>query len=174
MVNRVIDLFWKIKAKRLKFKQRGKYVQISRGFDFSHPENIDIEDYVYIGHNAKIFGEGEIRIARNVIIGPNITIMTSNHNYNNNPKTIPYDEINIEKYTLIKSNVWIGANVSIIPGITIEEGVVIGMGSVVTKDIPRCAVVGGNPAKIIKYRNIDEFNELKFSDKLYLKVKLEK
>ena len=62
---------------------------------------------------------------------------------------------------MINDNVWIGADVKIVPGITIGEGAVIAMSAVVTKDVPACAVVGGNPAKILKYRDINVYNQLK-------------
>ena len=67
----------------------------------------------------------------------------------------------------IKDFVWLGANVTIVPGITIGEGAVVGAGSVVTKDVPDCAVVGGNPAKILKYRNKEKFYDLKKQGKYY-------
>ena len=53
----------------------------------------------------------------------------------------------------IGDDVWIGARVIILPGRKIGEGVIIGAGAVVTKDVPDYAVVGGNPAKVIKFRN---------------------
>ena len=64
------------------------------------------------------------------------------------------------KPVTIEDNVWIGGKSIILPGITIHEGAVIGMGAVVTKDVPKGAVVGGNPAKILKYRNIKKYDEL--------------
>jgi maltose O-acetyltransferase len=54
-----------------------------------------------------------------------------------------------------------------VPGITIGEGVVIGAGSVVTKDVPDYAIIGGNPAKILKYRDIEMFKKLKEEKKYY-------
>ena len=72
----------------------------------------------------------------------------------------------INKPVIIKDFVWLGSNVTIVPGVTIGEGVVVGAGSVVTKSVPNYAVIGGNPAQIIKYRDIDKFLELK-QKKLY-------
>jgi acetyltransferase-like isoleucine patch superfamily enzyme len=67
----------------------------------------------------------------------------------------------------IKDFVWCGNNVTIIPGITIGEGAIIAAGAVVVKDVPDCAIVGGNPAQIIKYRNKEAFYKLK-SEKKFL------
>ena len=57
----------------------------------------------------------------------------------------------------IKRNVWIGVNVTILPGVTIGENAVVGAGAVVTKDVPDNAVVVGNPARVIRYLNADKF-----------------
>ncbi|WP_285946812.1 CatB-related O-acetyltransferase, partial [Thomasclavelia cocleata] len=61
---------------------------------------------------------------------------------------------------VIGDNVWIGANVTILPGVTIGDYVVVAAGSVVTKDVPAYCVVGGNPARVIKKRFDDEMIEL--------------
>ena len=61
----------------------------------------------------------------------------------------------------IGDDVWIGAKANIVPGVTIGDGAVVAMCAVVTKDVPSCAVVGGNPAKILKYRDVEVYNKLK-------------
>lgn len=60
----------------------------------------------------------------------------------------------------IGNNVWIGMRVIILPGVKIDEGVIVAAGSVVTKSVPKCAIVGGNPAKIIGWRNKDLYEKL--------------
>ena len=94
-------------------------------------------------------------------------IFSSNHNYYS-PEALPYDKKTICSPVKIEDNVWIGARACIVPGITIGEGAVVAMGSVVTKNVPPCAVVGGNPAKIIKYRDIEKYNQLKSVNKFTL------
>ena len=64
-------------------------------------------------------------------------------------------------------------NAIILKGVTIGEGAVIGMGAVVTKDVPKGAVMGGNPAKVIKYRDMERYEQLKQDGKIYLKMKFE-
>lgn len=68
---------------------------------------------------------------------------------------------------MIKEFVWCGNNVTIIPGITIGEGAIVAAGAVVAKDVPACAIVGGNPAKLIRYRDKDEFYRLKAKGKYF-------
>ena len=156
---------------RSKFKKIGENVQIEKGTFFMY-KNIEIGNHVYIGPEAYIFAQGGLSIGSGTIIGPRVTIMTSNHNYDSpDLLSIPYDGKNLMKKVTIGENVWIGANVSIVPGVTIGEGAVIAMGAVVTKDVPPLAVVGGNPAKVIKYRDKERYERLKGEGKIYLKLK---
>jgi acetyltransferase-like isoleucine patch superfamily enzyme len=92
--------------------------------------------------------------------GKGLTIFTSNHDYDQGEK-IPYGDKAVLREVVIGNWVWCGANVTIVPGVHIGDGAVIGSGAVVTKDVPECAVVGGNPAKIIKYRDKEHFYKLK-------------
>ena len=78
---------------------------------------------------------------------------------------IPYGNDDVLREVVIGNWVWCGANVTIVPGVHIGDGAVIGSGAVVTKDVPECAVVGGNPAKVIKYRDKDHFYKLKSEGK---------
>jgi maltose O-acetyltransferase len=57
------------------------------------------------------------------------------------------------KSVVIEDDVWIGTRAIILPGVTVHHGSIIAAGAVVTKDVPEYAIVGGNPAKVIKYRN---------------------
>lgn len=132
-------------------------------------KNIIIEQNVYIGPHAWIAGKGYIEIKSGTIIGPRIKIHTTNHNYEGN--MLPYDNVLINKNVVIGRNCWIGSDVIIVPGVTIGEGCIIGTGSVVTKPIPPYSIVGGNPAIILKKRNIETYNKLTNNDQIYLKYK---
>ena len=74
---------------------------------------------------------------------------------------IPYDLTVIKKNIVIRDFVWIGNRALLVGPIEIGEGAIVAAGAVVTKDVPPYAIVGGNPAKIIKYRDIEHFEELK-------------
>lgn len=107
---------------------------------------------------------GGVIIGKYFHTGRGLTIFSTNHNYNSE-FSIPYDSVDVIAPVEIKDFVWCGANVTIVPGVTIGEGVVIGSGTVVTKDVPDYAVIGGNPHRIIKYRNIETFKDLKENGK---------
>ncbi|MEI3801751.1 MULTISPECIES: acyltransferase [unclassified Chitinophaga] len=109
---------------------------------------------------------GGVTIGKYFHTGKGLTIFSSNHNYNSDTH-IPYDTTVVKKPVIIKDFVWCGSNVSIVPGVTVGEGVVIGANTVVTKDVPDYAVIGGNPARIIKYRDVDLFNRLKERGQFY-------
>lgn len=121
-----------------------------------------IEDYsiinnavgnVYIGDHTRIgLGNtliGPVHIGNNVIIAQNVVISALNHNYEDITTCITNQGIRVDGI-IIGNNVWIGANCSILPGVHIGDHVVVGAGSVVTKDIPSYSVAVGNSARIIK------------------------
>ncbi|PRY94369.1 acetyltransferase-like isoleucine patch superfamily enzyme [Marinilabilia salmonicolor] len=120
----------------------------------------------HIKSDAFIECSGGVEIGKYFHTGRGLTIFSTNHNYDSK-LSIPYDEISILAPVKIKDFVWCGANVTIVPGVTIGEGAVVGAGAVVTKNVPPCAIVGGNPAKIIKYRDVEIFNILKREGKYF-------
>lgn len=147
------------KKKKVSFKNIGNNVVVASGNSFHQTDKIEIGDDVYIGFEGLFFGYGGIKIGSGTIIAHRVEIMTRNHNYDSEDlQSIPYDKRYILKPVIIEENVWIGSNVRIVPGVTIGEGAVVAMGAVVTKDVPPFSVVGGNPAKIIKYRNNERQN----------------
>lgn len=93
-------------------------------------------------------------------------LITSNHNYDNG-EAIPYDNTTIDGDIIIEDNVWIGQNVIILQGVTIGEGAIIQAGSVVTSDIPSCAIAGGHPAKVFKKRDEEHYYRLKEEKKFF-------
>lgn len=172
--NRTIVLFGLIKIKYTKKQSEKKYnfgsvgngVVICGGLGIDFPQNVFIGNNVLLGNGLTICAIGNVVIGNNVSFGPSITIWSANHNYLT-PTELPYDNSVIKKTVTIEDNVWIGAHVKICPGVTIHEGAVIGMGAVVTADVPKCAVVGGNPARIIKYRNTEQYEKLVEDKKFY-------
>ncbi len=117
-----------------------------------------VGENVHINRHAYIRAEGGLSIGDNVHIAQHLIIYTINHNYKGG--AIPYDHTMIKKPVRIAENVWIGIRVTIVPGVHIGEGAIVGAGSVVTKDVPPLAIVGGAPAKVIGYRDRDHYEAL--------------
>lgn len=161
---------WSFDTAKFDIDNIGTNVVLAPGLNITHPKKVFFGDNIYIGPNAFLSSYGTIIIESGVIIGPNITIYTANHNYEN-AVAIPYDGKVILKMVKIEKNVWIGGNVIIIPGVTIAEGSIIGAGSVITKNVPKYAIMGGNPAKILRYRNEEEYEKLKRSGSVYMDLK---
>ncbi len=102
---------------------------------------------------------GGVSIGRYFHPGRGLTIFSTNHN-TKSTTLIPYDDIDLPRPVIIGDAVWVGANVTIAPGASIGDGAIIGMGSVVRGTIPRCAIVRGNPAQIVGYRDVTTFDAL--------------
>lgn len=113
--------------------------------------SLKIGDNVGVNHYCFIGVRGDIEIGNNVIFGPRVNIFSENHNYKDLNIPIKNQGVTKDK-TKIGNDVWIGANVSIMSGVTIGDGCIIAAGAVVTKDIPSYSIIGGVPAKIIKNR----------------------
>ena len=86
-------------------------------------------------------------------------IITQNHNFEG--EAIPYDNTYVKKSITIGDFVWFGNRVLVVGNVNIGEGAIIAAGAVVTKDVPPLSIVGGNPAKILKYRDKEHFYKLK-------------
>lgn len=114
----------------------------------------------WIGGGCKFFvGNAGIKIGNNVAIAFNNTFITNNHNYKSD-KLLPFDEMNFSYPIEVGNNVWIGLGCIVLCGVKIGDGAVIAAGSVLTKSVPECAIVAGNPAKIVGWRDKDVFNKL--------------
>lgn len=151
------DVFYHMGSKKIRrflvrrlLDRCGKEVNIERNVFLSSGRGISIGDRSGIGLNARV--AGPLSIGDDVMMGPNVMIFTQNHR--NDDLSIPMRLQTAPKQKVtIGNDVWIGAAAIILPGVTIGNGVIIGAGAIVTKDVPDYAVVGGNPAKVIRYRN---------------------
>ena len=102
---------------------------------------------IYANSNLTLVDDGHVFIGDKVMFGPNVTIATANHPIDPGLRT---RGLQYNKDVYIGENTWIGANVVIVPGVRIGNNVVIGAGSVVTKDIPDNVVAVGNPCHILR------------------------
>ncbi len=111
----------------------------------NYGKHLKIGKNVFINFDCTFLALGGITIEDDVLIGPKVSLITENH-----PLEPQYRKGLIGQSILIKKNAWIGANATVLPGVTIGENVVVAAGAVVSKDVPDNVVVGGIPAKIIK------------------------
>lgn len=123
---------------------------------FVRPETIEIGDNVFIGKNSHISSQG-LSIGSNILIGPSLIIECDDHIFDVIGKMIKDDSHlkKIEKVA-IEDDVWIGARVTILKGVTIGMGSVVGAGSLVCKSVPPYTVAAGNPVKVLKKRFEDQ------------------
>ena len=136
--------------------RHGKGVYIEPPFRCDYGKHIEIGDNFYANSGCIIIDVAPVRIGDNVMFGPNVAVITAGHPIHHEIRNTKYEYgISIN----IGSNVWIGANTVVLPGVNIGENSVIGAGSVVTKDIPSGVVAVGNPCKPIR--------EITEEDKLY-------
>lgn len=111
--------------------------------DYGKP--VTIGKGCFIQQGCTFFGRGGITIGDEVFIGPKVNLITINHDPNPDNRSATYG-----RPIVIGDKVWIGINSTILPGVRIGYGAIVGAGSVVTKDVPPLTVVAGNPARIIK------------------------
>lgn len=128
----------------------GQNVNIEHLADFGTGKVISLMDNSGIGIRCRI--RGPLKIGKDVMMGPEVIILGGGHKYDRTdiPMRLQGAPDTIE--TIIGNDVWIGTRAIIMPGVRIGNGVIIGAGAVVTKDIPDYAIVGGIPARILKYR----------------------
>lgn len=132
------------------FNDIGDNVNIMNDIKFAIGKNISIGNDSGIGERSFLQDIGKISIGSDVLMGPEVMIYTSNHGIKRNQK-ISTQEMHIDNVN-IEDDVWIGARVIILPGVTISKGAVIAAGAVVSKNVESYAIVGGVPAKKIGER----------------------
>lgn len=140
------------------FAEYGKNVRIPAGCTFSGCENISTGDNVFFGANTRVLTtRARLILGNHIMFGPGVTIITGNHRTDVMGKYMcaltdadkrPEDDADV----IIEDDVWVGANATILKGVTIGRGSVVAAGAVVTKSFPPYSIIGGVPAKLISQR----------------------
>lgn len=138
---------------RLIFKKAGYKANIEQRAHFGTGRGIVIGTYSSIGKNAKV--PNDIQIGDYVMMGNNVTIFSSSHNFDRTDiPMIRQGSTSRKNPFIIEDDVWIGQGVIVLPKVTrIAKGTIIGAGSVVTKDFPEYSIIAGNPARLIRKRD---------------------
>lgn len=146
------------------FKNVGENVWIEPDFRCEFGKNITIGDDVYINFGCIILDCSEVTIGSHTLLGPNIGLYAANHS------TDATERINggcYGKPIHIGNNVWLGGDVKVLQGVTIDDNTIIGAGSIVTKDIPDNVIAVGNPCKVI--RKITEEDKTDYLERMGIK-----
>jgi acetyltransferase-like isoleucine patch superfamily enzyme len=109
-------------------------------------DEIRVGQNVFVNQNCTFYDLGGLDIADDVLVGPNVSIITTSHPLEPSQRRAA----TIGKPIVIERNVWIAAGATIVGGVTVGENSVVAAGSVVTRDVPPNTLVGGNPARIIR------------------------
>lgn len=125
----------------------GQNSMVRQGIHVILGDRITIGNNVSIMYNFVCMSRGGVTIEDDVSIAANTQILTNNHDEKDH-------RILLCKPVHIKKNAWIGAGVTILPGVTIGENAIVGAASVVTKDVPDNAIVVGNPARVLRMANV--------------------
>lgn len=137
---RVHELMGKILGKEL-----SESTTVLPPFYIDYGKPVTIGRGCFIQQCCTFFGRGGITIGNDVFIGPKVNLITINHDPDPDNRSATYG-----CPIIIEDKVWIGINSTILPGVRIGYGAIVGAGSVVTKDVPAMTIVAGNPARIIK------------------------
>lgn len=125
----------------------------------SSVENLELGGRVYIGVECRLYAEGGISIGEYTKLGEGCLILSTGHHYKSRSR-IPYDHVGLLRRVEIGKNVWVGCRSIILGGVKIDDGAIVGAGSVVTKSVPKYAIVAGNPARIVGWRDKDSYDAL--------------
>ena len=113
-------------------------------------KDLSLGNHRFIGADCTIYPK--VSIGKFALLAPNVSIIGADHKYNNIGTPICFSGRENLKLTIIGDDVWIGQNAIIMTGVNIGSGSIIAAGSIVTKDVSECEIVGGNPARLIRNR----------------------
>jgi maltose O-acetyltransferase len=133
------------------FASIGKYVNVERGAYFGTGFQLQIGNYSGLGKHCRV--PANLVVGNYVMMGRNVVIYNINHRFEDSTLPMMFQGITAKQKTVIGDDVWIGERVMVMAGKNIESHAIIGAGAVVSKDVPAWAIAGGNPIKVIKYRD---------------------
>lgn len=129
------------------FGSAGVAPDLNPNFRCEFGRNIHVGDYFYANYDAVILDGAKVTIGNRVLFGPKVGLYTSNHSFDAREREIGGC---IAKPITIGNRCWLAANVTVLPGVTIGDDVIIGAGSVVTHDIPSNVIAVGNPCHVLR------------------------
>lgn len=142
----VRNLLYRLICKRIQ-----GFCYIMPGVYFTHAHRLELGNRVGINSGCNLACRGGLRIGNDSQLGPNVVIVTSGHDFFDPARPI-IEQGHTDGPVTLGSDVWIGANATVLPGVTIADGTIVGAGAVVTRDTEPYSIVAGVPARKIGNR----------------------
>jgi acetyltransferase-like isoleucine patch superfamily enzyme len=122
------------------------------GMDWGPPDGgITIGEHSYVGPGCTLFGAAGIEIGASVLISPGVVITSHQHSYGQGDLEMRRQPLRFGR-VVIEDDVWIGANATVLPGVRLATGSIVGAGAVVTRDVPARSIALGVPARVARER----------------------
>lgn len=132
------------------FKHMGHDVTVHAGVTFGSGVALEIGDYSSLNRDCWIANDAVIGC--DVMMGPEVIILSGSHNFSDTTRPMREQGAPPRDPVVIGDDVWIGTRTIVLPGVTVGSHSIVGAGSIVTKNVPEWAIVGGNPARLIRWR----------------------
>ena len=144
----------------------GDYVTISRGvmirpssyYGGDYGQGLVMGEHSSFGPYSYVGCSGKITIGKNVMFGPKCSLFAENHNFSDTETSIKSQGVN-QKGITVEDDCWIGSSVTILDGVTIGRGSVVGAGALITKDVPAGSIVIDKRNRVDRFRNVFENHE---------------
>lgn len=143
----IFDL-WRVSLLRLFGAKIGKWSSVRNSVRIREPWNLEMGEWSVISENCEVYSVDKIRLGNRVDISGGVFLCSAGHDVASSIMELTYAPISIG------DDVWIAARAIVLPGISIGKGAVVAAGAVVTRDVEEWTIVGGNPAKFIKKREL--------------------
>lgn len=135
-------------------KSCGQGLRVGRKANISSGQRVVMGDNCGLAEGLVILGD--VSAGNDLMLGPDVVMISYNHEYSDTKIPMRAQGASASRPITIGDDVWIGMRAIVMPGVTIGSHAIVAAGSIVTKDVPDWAIVGGNPAKVIKYRDHSE------------------
>jgi maltose O-acetyltransferase len=129
----------------------GRSVRVNPKANFGSGLRIEVGNNCNLSSGLRVIGD--LKLGNDVMMGPEVVFISYNHEVSDLTVPMRMQGATESRPIQVCDDVWIGMRAMIMPGVTIGAHAIVAGGSVVTKDVPEWAIVGGNPAKVIKYRD---------------------
>lgn len=149
----VFFVHWRIWLLRLFGARIGKHCAVRNSCKIWQPWNLEMGDWVAISEACDVYAVDKIKIGSRSVVSRGAFLCGASHDITSQAMELVYAPISIG------TDAWVAARAIVMPGVTIGDGAVVAAGAVVTKDVESWTVVGGNPAKVIKRRELKEVSK---------------